>query len=240
MSLGFRLPPVRPSRLNQKDFDAVDVLPVVRFPQWLQCPAVQPAQASPTTGTSTPASPSGGAAPCTKDEDKKIWVVPVRFIVACEDGHLGEFPWKQWAGCDCATPALSLDTRAPGLGGKVVRCATCKIERSLEGVFARHALRELGLGCSGNEPWLAVENRVRCGKPPRVLQRGASNVYWGDTQSALDIPPFSPDPSELFGIHWASVREVEPSDWPALMKMLAAKKLGKPATVLLARGGGVG
>jgi hypothetical protein len=229
---GFRLPPVRES--SRGDGDTIDVLPVVRFPQWLQCPLCNRLKRA-DDWHQEPGDPERWCS-CSQEDEDKTYVVPVRFIVACEDGHLGEFPWKQWAGCNCATPALSLVTRAPGLGGKLVLCANCERERSLEGVFARHALHDLGLNCSGYEPWLAVENRVQCDKPPRVLQRGASNVYWGDTQSALDIPPFSPDPSELFGIHWPSVRKAKPSSWPELMEILnLPEELDKPASVLLAR-----
>lgn len=229
---GFRLPPVRPAGRNEQDSN--DVLPVVRFPQWLQCPLCNRLKRA-DDWHQTPGAPERWCS-CNREETEKIWVVPVRFIVACEDGHLGEFPWQRWIGCGCSKATLSLDTRSPGLGGKVVRCEGCKNERSLEGVFSKHTLPELGLGCTGHEPWLAVEQRVKCNKVPRVLQRGASNVYWGDTQSALDIPPYSPDPSELFGTHWESVRAVEPENWSALLRMLKLpEKLGKPESVLLTR-----
>jgi hypothetical protein len=55
----------------------------------------------------------------------RVHAVPVRFIVACEDGHLDEFPWRRWCGCKCDKMDLRLDTIGPGLGGKVVRCASC-------------------------------------------------------------------------------------------------------------------
>jgi hypothetical protein len=228
---GFRLPPVRERSAN--DDDVFDVLPVVRFPQWLQCPGCNRLQRA-DQWSQEPGNPERWC--YCKGRTDPTSVVPVRFILACEDGHLGEFPWQEWVGCSCTTPLLSLDTRTPGLGGKIVRCAKCGSERSLEGVFAKQALAELKLRCSGYEPWLAVEQRVKCSKPPRVLQRGASNVYWGDTRSALDIPPFSPDPAEMFGPFWNSVREVSPEDWPAFMRMLKlSEKLATPESVLLLR-----
>jgi hypothetical protein len=226
---GFRLPPVRPSK-SMHEHDNADVLPVVRFPQWLQCPACNRLKRA-DSWKQQPGEPERW---CTCVPEKP-WAVPVRFIVACEDGHLGEFPWKEWVRCGCSDTDLFLNTRGAGLGGKFVRCAKCCSERSFEGVFAKHALRELGLGCSGAETWLSQE-RVGCGLQPRVLQRGASNVYWGDTRSALDIPPFSPDPSEMFGEHWPSVRDADPSKWPMMFEVLnLPKRLGIPAPVLLTR-----
>lgn len=229
---GFRLPPVRPSSAGEHD--SVDVLPVVRFPQWLQCPKCS--RLKPAEDWHLDAGRPERSCSCKLDEEEKTWVVPVRFIVACEDGHLGEFPWAKWIGCACKRSTLFLDTNAPGLGGKIVRCTGCKQERSLEGVFAKHALISLGLGCSGSEPWLAVDERVRCDKLPRVLQRGASNVYWGDTQSALDIPPYSPDPGAVFGQYWPSVRDAAPEDWPSLLSILKLPaKLGVSSPALLSR-----
>lgn len=230
---GFRLPPVKLARAGKVDESSTDVLPVVRFPEWLQCPKCNRLKRA-DDWNKNPGEPERWCGGCS--EDDKVWAVPVRFIAACEDGHLGEFPWKAWISCGCARPQLSLRMDGPGLGGKVVACAACKKQRSLEGVFQEFALSKIGYGCTGHEPWLALSERTRCAKPARVLQRGASNVYWGDTRSALDIPPYSPDPSHLFGPHWASVREVEPDEWPLLLKMLKLpEKLSTPASVLLAK-----
>jgi hypothetical protein len=33
-------------------------------------------------------------------------MIPLRFIVACEQGHLNDFPWEQWAH---SRPGDSLD-----------------------------------------------------------------------------------------------------------------------------------
>lgn len=230
---GFRLPPVKLALAGKVDESTRDVLPVVRFPDWLQCPRCNRLKRA-DDWNKDPGEPERRCGECAEDEGEKVWVVPVRFVAACEDGHLGEFPWQGWIGCICARPKLSLRMDGPGLAGKVVACGACKKERSLEGVFERFALSKIGHGCTGHEPWLALSERARCSKPARALQRGASNVYWGVTQSALDIPPYSPDPSELFGPHWASVLEAEPADWPSLLKILKLpEKLSTPASVLL-------
>lgn len=229
---GFRLPPVKHAQMGRDVDDSVDVLPVVRFPQYLQCPTCSQLKRA-EDWNKNPGDPERWCGRCSND-DEKVWAVPVRFIVACEDGHLDEFQWKRWIDCACPRPSLALDTRGPGLGGKVVRCNGCERSRSLEGVFQKHAMQSVGCTCSGAEPWIAGERDTRCGKPLRVLQRGASNVYWGDTQSALDIPPFSPDPSSMFGTYWPGLRDAKREKWPMLIDgMDLVEKLSQPASVML-------
>lgn len=229
---GFRLPPVKPQRADRDRDAPVDVLPVVRFPNWLQCAECNRILPS-GKWKSDPNKPERWCGQCSDEDDGKIWAVPVRFIVACEDCHLDEFPWRLWIGCKCADEAtLRLDSRGPGLAGKVVHCSKCKKERSMEGVFSAKAMAMIGAKCRGREPWLAGKSETGCDKPLRVLQRGASNVYWGDLASALDIPPYSPDPSMLFGRHWPTIRALDRSLWPAVVSSIAPQ-LASPVEVLL-------
>lgn len=231
---GFRLPPVKIARAGKTDDSSADVLPVVRFPQWLQCPACSRLKRA-EDWNKNPGDPERWCGTCS-DEDESVWAVPVRFIVACEDGHLDEFPWSRWVGCECDRAKLELATDGPGLGGKVVRCQGCKRSRSLEGVFQKHSMADLGCFCKGREPWLSATSTSPCQKPLRVLQRGASNVYWGDTQSALDIPPFSPDPSTVFGPYWPALRDAKPEKWSVMIDALdLVTLLGQPLSALLAK-----
>jgi hypothetical protein len=130
---------------------------------------------------------------------------------------------------------LRLDTVGPGLGGKVVRCASCKASASLEGCFGRDALKRVGLnGCEGRTPWLGSARTEPCVRQARVAQRGASNIYYGCIESSLDIPPFSADLTPIFGRHWNDFQEVDPHEWPDLIRIhkLEAKS-GHPKEVLL-------
>lgn len=58
----------------------------------------------------------------------------------------------------------------------------------MEGSFGKNAL---GIPCRGKSPWLPIRDDPHSTPPPRVLQRGASNLYFAATVSALDIPPWS-------------------------------------------------
>lgn len=232
---GFRLPPVIPESLKREQ-SAVegtpDVLPVVRFPEWLLCPRCNRLKVA-TNWSSDPGRPERR---CNQHDGEKVYVLPVRFILACEDGHIDEFPWRRWCGCNCGKMDLRLDSVGPGLAGKIVRCANCNTSNSLEGCFGRDAMKRVGLaGCGGRTPWLGSERReAGCVRQIRAVQRGASNVYYGCLESSLDIPPFSADLSHLFGRHWTSFQEVEPDEWPGLIRAFKLEsKTGQPKDVLL-------
>lgn len=233
---GFRMPPVKSesSRRKEKAIEGTsDVLPVVRYPDWLLCPRCNRLGRT-ATWKDDPGKPDRW---CTRHDGERVYVVPVRFIVACEDGHLDEFPWVKWSGCRCdGPPDLLLDTVGPGLPGKVVRCTRCGSGASLEGCFGKEALMRVGTtACAGHQPWLGTGFKEPCQRMPRVLQRGASNVYYGVLDSSLDIPPFSADLSNVFGRYWATLQDCDPADWPVMVKSLKLiEKTGKPLDVLLA------
>jgi len=52
-----------------------------------------------------------------------------------------------------------------------------------------------GYSCRGKRPWIGFEEETNdplgCKAPMRTVQRGASNVYYSMTESALTIPPYS-------------------------------------------------
>jgi hypothetical protein len=232
---GFRLPPVKPEYLQRKESavqGTADVLPVVRFPEWLLCPRCNRLKSA-TNWAGDDGKPERR---CNGHDGEKVYVVPVRFIIACEDGHIDEFPWLRWCGCNCGKIDLRLDTVGPGLAGKVVRCASCDASASLEGCFGREALKRVGLdGCAGRTPWLGSDRKeAGCVRQARALQRGASNVYYGCIESSLDIPPFSADLSPIFGRHWPFLQDVDPEDWPDLIRIHKLEKLTHhPKDVLL-------
>jgi hypothetical protein len=117
-----------------------------------------------------------------------------------QPGHIDDFPWEWWAHSGqegvkrCSSPQLKLESTGTtaALAGLVVRCHSqeCagKVGRSLEGVFGENTLG--GFDCSGNRPWLH-DQEAGCQRKVRVLQRGASNVYFPVTASAISIPPNS-------------------------------------------------
>jgi hypothetical protein len=62
-------------------------------------------------------------------------VLPARFLVACENGHLDDFPWMEFVHRDkmCAAPALRLSEHGPSGEARdlEVSCMNCRSQRRL-------------------------------------------------------------------------------------------------------------
>lgn len=205
---GFRLPPVA----DERDKSDSTALSAVRFPDWLQCPECDRIRRSRSWGHK-PGKPERFCAECSYDApgQEAVYVVPVRFITACEHGHLDEFPWGPFArhakGCTAGESELELRQMGAGLAGLMLRCAECDEKRSMEYVFSEKTLETLP--CRGRRPWLQA-SESECGRAQRTLQRGASNLYYPIIQSALDIPPWSNHIEKQLGKYWSPLKETEP------------------------------
>lgn len=210
---GFRLPPVgyeyRGSGQNREK--RIRQLNGIRFPDWLQCPACGLLQHS-RNWAEDPGDPALYCSPCSRKSEagRRVHVIPVRFVLACPDGHLDEFPWHHWVGhkegCDRRKP-LRLVTRGAGLKGLWVNCTGCSAGRSMEQAFSSAMMQRMNIRCSGRRPWLPGPNEA-CSQagPPKAVQRGASNLYFPATDSAIDIPPWTDEFQTALGQHWAALQ----------------------------------
>ncbi|MFF9900333.1 DrmB family protein [Streptomyces longispororuber] len=165
----------------------------VRFPLWLFCPKCR------TMNRWFSEREERGKAPrCPRCPDSPQ-LAPMRFIQVCRDGHMADIDWRRWAhwqaeGHDrrqCQVTRLTFLTspESSGLDALRVRCTVCGAGRSLEGITHRNALERLGLPCPGTHPWhTGDDERDDCEEKPRVVQRGASNVYFPIVHSAIEIP----------------------------------------------------
>lgn len=184
-------------------------MPFVRFPNWYFCPRCRGLKHIPWNTQSRSESlrcnnsgrrTEGKAEPCASlPARRRPRLSPVRFVVACENGHIMDFPWTDWAHGDrtpCAADQAELylySTTAAGLAGVVVKCVSCNSHRSMAGAFQKDALRMIYVGtCPGERPWLGPDGREPCtGGIPQTIQRGASNAYFASLVSSILIPPYS-------------------------------------------------
>ena len=116
---------------------------------------------------------------------------PARFITICEKGHMSDFPWRWWVhhgNTDCNGRLRMYSTgNTSTLSDMWVECS-CGARRSMSG--ATQAQNFEGLSCSGVHPFRPNSKPKRCEKPVIPSQRGASNVYFAVTRSAISIPPW--------------------------------------------------
>lgn len=212
----FRLPPVTERKIRgtqqfgKKDFSLL----IRRFPNWLQCPNCSRLKEA----TKWPQEPGFAYRYCPECTEKKpgkskVFAVPVRFVAACEYGHLEDFPWNWWVRHQntCAGSELVLKSVGAGLAGLKLTCNACKANRSMEHAFSKTALT--GLVCHGQRPWLTTDdesclNSGDNGKY-RVVQRGASNLYYPVFESALDIPPWTAPIQSILNDRWDDLEDIE-------------------------------
>ena len=240
---GFRLPPVARQSAPGVYSRRAGKLVGVRFPRWLQCTGCHLVHES-RFWSEDPGDPALYCADCSREAGgrNRRHVVPVRFIVVCERGHLDEFPWNWWVKheekCHQATMSpgrgLRLEGSATaGLAGLILTCLGCGGSRSMEGCFNPDALPGQ---CQGRRPWLGIDADERCEAQPRVVQRGASNIYFSVVESALDIPPWSDELQKKIGMRWAMLERA--SDAAARKVLIKAFRLaeitGRKETGLIA------
>lgn len=117
--------------------------------------------------------------------------VPARYLLACPNGHLDEFPYDLWVHrfepCPKApVPTLKLDDANLGQGvTTVVRCEACQGARGMN--EARQAPATTLPLCRGRHPHLDAFDPA-CGAPTTLMILGASNLWFPSTQSVLVMP----------------------------------------------------
>lgn len=132
---------------------------------------------------------------------------PARFITICENGHMSDFPWRWWVhhgDTDCKGRLRMYSTgNTSTLSDMWVECS-CGARRSMSG--ATQAQNFEGLSCRGTHPFRPNSRPEHCEKPVIPSQRGASNVYFAVTRSAISIPPWI---NPLYNLIDEHLRDIE-------------------------------
>lgn len=132
---------------------------------------------------------------------------PARFITICENGHMSDFPWRWWVhhgdtSCNGRLRMYSTGNTST-LSDMWVECS-CGAKRSMSG--ATQAQNFEGLACRGTHPFRPNSRPEHCEKPVIPSQRGASNVYFTVTRSAISIPPWI---NPLYNLIDEHLRDIE-------------------------------
>jgi hypothetical protein len=124
---------------------------------------------------------------------KRRSVVPIRFVRACRNGHIGDIDWYAFVHqgkSECALQQRQLFIDERGTSGDLteifVRCECGNADRSVAQA-ARFQDRALG-SCDGSRPWLGPYTKEACGEPSRLLIRSASNAYFPQPMSVISLP----------------------------------------------------
>jgi hypothetical protein len=119
--------------------------------------------------------------------------VPVRFVVACENGHLDEFPWIVYAhrGSTPSSSSCELYLRE-GSGVRAtdmfLSCKTCSDASGLKPIQMIQAFsaNHDHAACSGYHPQAGRVERCEAASRPMML--GASNIWFPLYRSVLSLP----------------------------------------------------
>ncbi|MFD6949564.1 hypothetical protein A6A08_07545 [Nocardiopsis sp. TSRI0078] len=128
-----------------------------------------------------------------KHKRAKPLAVPARFVLACTDGHLDEFPYVHFVhrGQDCAKaekPLLRMEDRGGNVGANVeLTCVNCDEHRNMRDAGGERGKENLPL-CRGRHPHLGTFDPDGCGKSPKTLVLGASNQWFSELLSTLAVP----------------------------------------------------
>lgn len=138
---------------------------------------------------------------------------PVRFIAVCAAGHLCEFPWKEWIGCQCAgDDGLRLTDRGGSeLTSIRIECLTCpegssgRKGKSLAGTTMkpdeeegqRSSFQNAGINCPGDRPWLGEGANEACNRPLVGALINQTNIYFPKTISAILLPDLQEQDDEV-------------------------------------------
>jgi hypothetical protein len=128
---------------------------------------------------------------CKKDNGL---LMPERFVMACSDNHIQDFPIPKWIHhshsneYDPKKCEIKRSTR--GMSGSlsnIIYSCSCGASKSMAQSLDQEVLKSLDIKCSGSKPWLNIESSD-CGLPLQTIQKGASNVWFGQIVSSIKIP----------------------------------------------------
>jgi hypothetical protein len=187
-NLSLRTPPVTDGRPGQ--LPPGIAAPV--FPAWFVCEQVVTA-----TVAGKPArrrrlvrwqdlDPRGGRRRFVSDDGAKSEVTPIRFVCACENGHLQDIDWRwivhEREPCEEAMWVEEKGTSADP-ADMTVACG-CGKGLSLQELFQPGRLGS----CRGERPWLLDRDPNGCGQMLKLLTRTATNTYFPQVYTVISLP----------------------------------------------------
>ena len=205
-----RKPPWAPQEKGHGGGDALDLgIPGRIFPQWLRCTGCgllgpvsdeqfsykntnrfRPDQAQfvheRCTGWAGQVKGAKGRKPSTQT------AVPARYLIACANGHLDEFPYVAWVhrGKPCESgphPRLRMREWKSNIGPDVqIMCTSCKdTRRGMLEATGPKAADKLPM-CRGRHPHL--DAFYACDQPGKLMMLGAANQWFSSTLGLLALP----------------------------------------------------
>ena len=193
-------------------------VPVSPFPRWLRCPLcsllapIENGLFRLHTDAWRPERTRYVHDGCPKMRGRRPpTAYPARYLTACTDGHLDDFPWVEYL--HGAVPCRgTLRMRELGSGGRpgdvLVSCDECGRRRRLSQAFGEEARPFLPPRCRGRHPHTGVTQP--CQQEPQTLILGASNAWFAVQVSALSIPTREAELDQAIDAVWDVLETMPP------------------------------
>jgi|HigsolmetaAR206D_1030411.scaffolds.fasta_scaffold01559_8 hypothetical protein len=211
-----RLPPQLPETSEQfGEWTRVGV-PVSLFPTWLRCSDTRCNRLAPADSGLFELLPSPVpdriryVHSCRGNGGNRPTAVPARFVLACGNGHLDDFPWSYFVhrGSDPG-PGHSLRLSERGSTGEtfniLVSCDAdgCGASRPMSDAIGIQAEQNLP-ACRGRHPHLGTYEP--CDAAPRTLALGATNGWFALQVSVVSLPRAEHPVDHLVAEFWPALR----------------------------------
>ena len=199
-------------------------IPVAAFPRWLvcsECRLLAPLGSGLFELWSDPFHPERTRyrhMNCPKARRPPM-ALPARFMVACENGHLDDFPWREFVhgGPTNCTGSLRLLEFGPSGEARdvYVQCDACQERRALSNAFGPRGRASMPT-CRGRRPHL--RDYEECDLQARAILLGASNLWFGEVLTTLAIPSESVRLAQLVEEQWAILQNAQSQQNVALLR----------------------
>ena len=232
--LKYLLSPPHSPDTPQGPFDPAALIgvPVAAFPRWMVCPRCH--LLAPVESGYFELKPH----PFQSDRIRYVHhnchkqppVLPSRFMIACENGHLDDFPYVHFVHGDKPCKA-SLRWVEMGVSGEpsdiYIKCETCGDSRPMSDAFSSAEEQRYHPTCRGRRPHLRDYDKQPCEYNARTILLAASNTWFPLVYNTLSIPAGIDALEQLVEEHWSILQGADSvQDVAAYRRIRLLERLG--------------
>jgi hypothetical protein len=148
---------------------------------------------------------------CPRSHGRAADVIPVRFLVACKNGHIDEFPWRWFVHrgpSECRGQLSFFEQGGSTLPENLwVECKGCGKKRQMGEAYKLDDLP----ACRGHHPHLGYDEHCysKCDEQLRPILLGATNSWFPLSISVLAIPTRESALAQVVCDNWEALKGVE-------------------------------
>ncbi|MDP9951483.1 hypothetical protein J2S51_004237 [Streptomyces sp. DSM 41269] len=190
-------------------------VPVALFPRWLRCSREQCNQLSPASSGLFELEEhhfrpenTRYVHTCFGTGRGRPTAVPARFLIACPDGHMDDFPWMYFVhrgaahASDCTLSLVERGTTGEA-ANIFVKCSCSQVaDRSMAEAMGKRGEQELP-ACRGHHPHLGTFEE--CGERVRTIALGATNSWFASQLRVFSLPRADEPLTQAVREHWSSL-----------------------------------